>query len=248
MIDLHCHVLPGIDDGAGDPEEAVRMCELAHEDGCEVLVCTPHQRHHRWWNTDRRQLARLRRDLQHRIGGRPRLLPGAEIRVDAGLLAALEKLPESGVEPLAGSRYLLLELRRAEPPVEPEHLIHELILAGWRPILAHPELIASLAADLERLAALVERGALLQITAMSVTGGFGRRVRRDVLRLLDASLVHFVASDAHDAERRPPGLSAACSEISRLYGEDTARRLASDNPRLVIENRPLAVGAAAAAV
>jgi protein-tyrosine phosphatase len=135
------------------------------------------------------------------------------------------------------SGYLLLELDRWGGPDEAVHLVHEVTVAGWRPILAHPEMIPWL--DLDLLAHLVALGATSQVTAMSVTGDFCRRPMQDSLRMIEAGLVHFVASDAHDTRRRPPGLRRACLMIAGRWGDDLARRLAVDNPRAVIEDRPL---------
>lgn len=239
MFDLHCHLLPGVDDGPADLDESVLMCRMAAADGCEALAATPHQRHPFWWNGDAEELAELRRRLQERVGERPRLLPGAEVRVDDGLLADLDRLPESGVLSLAGSRYVLIEFDRRGGGVDPETLVHELVVGGWRPIIAHPELYPWLMERPDLTRRLVELGATLQVTAMSVTGEFGRWAQSHCHRLLDEGLVHFVASDAHGVDRRPPGLSRAFAALAAGWGEETARSLTSDNPSAVIEDRPL---------
>lgn len=240
MIDLHCHILPGVDDGPESLEESVAMCRLAAADGCEAMVATPHQRRGEWWNADRERLAGLAGELQELVGPGFRVFLGGEVHVDAELLAEVEKLPNGGgILPLAGSRYLLIEFGALGTPVESVHLIHELVVAGWKPVIAHPEFIPWLAPDLELVALLVSRGALIQITAMSLTGDFGRRPQNDVVALLDAELVHFVASDSHGLRRRPPGLRRAYQTIAGRWGEEAARRLTSGNPRAVVEDRPL---------
>ncbi len=239
MIDLHIHVLPGIDDGARDLDEATLMCDMAAKDGCEVLVATPHQRHPRWWNNDRPRLEVLQGHVQKVAGDRLRVLLGGEIRVDRELLGDLEDVPRSGVVPLAGSRYLLLELDRQGAGPDAESLVHELQLDGWLPVLAHPELLPELAGDLPRVRRLAGAGALFQITAMSLTGDFGRRIRRVAADLMDEGLVSFVASDAHSSTWRPPGLRKAFEQITAVWGEEAARRLTRDNPRAVVENLPL---------
>ena len=239
MIDLHCHVLPGVDDGARSLEEAAAMCRLAARDGCEAMVATPHQRRGEWWNADREGLAALAGELQDAVGPGFRVYLGGEVHVDPELLAEVEKLPGGGVLPLAGSRYLLLELDSLGTPRGTIHLVHELVVAGWRPILAHPEFIPWLAPDPDLVARLVALGATTQVTAMSVTGDFGRRPQNDCFALLDAGLVHFVASDSHGVRRRPPGLKRAHSLIAGRWGEDVARRLVADNPRAVVTDRPL---------
>lgn len=239
MIDLHCHILPGVDDGARTLEEAVALCRLAMTDGCTAMIATPHQRRGEWWNDDREHLRELARRLQEAVGDGLAVRLGGEVHVDQDLLTEVERLPEGGILPLAGSRYLLIELDAHTTPAAAIHLIHEIAVAGWRPILAHPEFIHWLAPDLELLQRLVGLGATSQVTAMSLTGDFGRRPQQDAWRMLDAGLVHFVASDSHDARRRPPGLRRAHQMIASRYGEETARRLTTDNPRAVLEDRPL---------
>jgi protein-tyrosine phosphatase len=246
MIDLHCHILPGVDDGAPTLDDALAMCRLAAADGCEAMVATPHQRRDPWWNDDVAGLRKLAGQLQERvqeeIGDGFRVLLGGEIHADREVLSEVERLAGMGTSggtilPLAGSRYLLIELDHRGGIDDAVHLIHEVTVAGWRPILAHPELIPWLAVD--RLERLVGLGALAQVTAMSVTGDFGRRPMQEAHQMIDAGLVHFLASDAHDTRRRPPGLRRACLMIAGRWGDELAQRLSTDNPRAVIEDRPL---------
>lgn len=237
MIDLHCHILPGIDDGARDLEDALAMCRMAAADGCEAMVATPHQRRGIWWNTDGQRLAALCAELQTALGEELRVLLGGEIHVDSELLTEIERLPASGLQPLAGSRYLLIEFGSEHDEDEAAHLVHELAVAGWRPVIAHPEFVPWL--DLAVVERLISLGATMQVTALCVTGDFGRRPQQDTHALLDAGLVHFVASDSHGTRRRPPGLRRAAEAIAGLWGEETARRLTIDNPRAVVEDRPL---------
>ncbi len=239
MIDIHLHVLPGIDDGADDLATAAAMCRIAAEDGCEGLVLTPHQRTESWDNTDRPRLDALRRAVEAETGGTPRLYAGAEIRVDGEILAELDALPGSGLVPLADSRYLLLEFNRFGMPPDPLELTHELRVAGWVPVYAHPEHIPFLAGDLELMAQLAAAGALFQVTAGSLAGDHGRLTLDRASQMVDAGLVHFVASDAHGTGFRPPGLSRVRDLIARRWGDDAAWTLTSGNPRAVVEDRPL---------
>src|SRR4029077_9742984 len=222
MIDLHCHILPGVEDGAPSFAEAVAMCRLAAEDGCEAMVATPHQRRGEWWNSERHQLAPRAAQRQDEVGPGFRVYLGGEVHVDSELLLEVEKLPAAGgVLPLAGSRYLLIEFDSSGTPREGIHLIHELAVAGWQPILAHPEFIPWLAADRDLVARLIALGATAQVTAMSVTGELGRRPKSVTGAVLDAGLVHFLASDAQNTRRRPPGLGRACVLIAGRWGEPT---------------------------
>lgn len=243
MIDIHLHLLPGIDDGPDSLAEAAAMCRAAAEDGCTALVATPHQRLGPWWNSDPERLEALRAALSAELGDDgPRVELGAEIRIGPGLLEAIEATGggaagEAGVTPLAGSRYLLLELSRSRREADPAALIHEVVLAGWRPVLAHPEEITWL--ELDEIAALVARGAALQVTGASLLGDYGGHIQGRARNLLDEGLAHFVASDAHDLTYRPPGLAAAAREIARRWGGDVAELLTVTNPRAVLDDRPL---------
>lgn len=234
MIDLHTHVLPAIDDGAGDWNEAVEMCRMAAADGCEALVATPHQRKI-WVNEDPSRILALTAELQQRVGPRPRIYPGAEIHVDSEMLEDLAAPDRGGLVPLAGGPYLLVEFGSEPPRIPAVDLIHELVVAGWRPLLAHPEFIPFLAQDLGLLATLIEVGATAQVTAMSLTGEFGPRAQRLVGEMIDRQLVHVLASDAHSPSWRPPGLSAARQLVTRVWGDGVARRLTEENPRAVLE-------------
>jgi protein-tyrosine phosphatase len=248
VIDLHCHVLPGVDDGPAGLADALAMCRLAASDGVTALVATPHQRHPSFAELSRDRIEEAWRQLTAAMEGSageyPRVLLGAEVRVDSDLLADLERDPRE-VLPLAGGRYLLLELARLPGGPEPEELAHELLVAGWRPVLAHPELIPWLADDLDRLADLVEHGVLLQVTAAALTGAFGRYPADRAWRMAEAGLVHFVASDAHSPTWRPPGLSAVRGALTQRLGPAAAARLLIDNPERVLDDAPLSQMAAA---
>lgn len=238
MIDLHCHLLPGIDDGPTSLADAVAMCRQAAADGCETLVATPHQRHPMFEGLQRSRIEQAWRELTAALGGTPQVLLGAEVRADSELLADLDRQPPE-VLSLAGSRYLLVELPRIEHGPSPEDLLHELQVAGWRPVLAHPEVLPWLAEDLDRLAELVAAGAMLQVTAAALTGEFGRYPGERAWQLVEADLVHFVASDAHSPTWRPPGLSAARAALQRHGGAALAARLLIDNPARVLADQPL---------
>ncbi len=251
MIDLHIHLLPGIDDGPESLDAAAAMCRRAADDGCTDLVATPHQRHDLWWNDDLDRLRTLAHQLQEAVdqradqetggdpGSGPRIHLGAEIRVGDGLLEAIDRGAEGGIQPLAGSRYLLTEFSRFVPEPDPVGLVHELAVAGRVPVLAHLEEIRWLVDDLETVGHMVSLGATIQVTGASLTGVYGRPRQERARRLLDAGLVHFLASDAHNLDQRPPGLSAARREVALRWGESVATLLTETNPRAVIEDQPL---------
>ena len=238
MIDLHSHVLPGVDDGPNDLEAAVEMCRKAEADGCTTMVTTPHQRHPAWPEIGGAEIRAAYDRVRAEVEGWFDLRLGAEIRVDKALLDELGE-DDSSFLSLAGSRYLLLELDRWGTGPSPEEVIHEARVAGWIPVLAHPEHLPLFAAEPERAERLVEEGALLQVTAMSVTGEFGRTPHRVAWWLLERGLVHFVASDSHSPEWRPPGLREARAALTSRLGSQVARRLTESHPAIVLEDGPM---------
>lgn len=243
VVDIHAHLLPGVDDGPDSLTEAVAMCRRAAAAGCRAMIATPHQRHHLWWNDDVAALAALRDELSAALGDEIAVHLGAEVRVDDRLLEALDRAPASGVLALAGSRYLLLEFDRRVPFARPGELVHELVVGGWRPILAHPEQILWLADDLPLLGRLVELGATVQVTADSLAGAYGRRSLAISRAMLEAGLVHFAASDTHDLDHRPPNLADSARAIAERFGEPTAHRLTVANPSAVLADEPLPAAA-----
>jgi protein-tyrosine phosphatase len=245
LIDLHLHLLPGVDDGAGTLEQAVEMAAIAAADGCRTLIVTPHQRRDEWENSDPRHLAdrlavvaaRLPRQGNEIV---PRLLLGGEVRVDSDLLGDLARPGHSGVQPLAGSRYLLLEFEPYGVGPDPVEIVSELLAEGWWPIVAHPEVVPYFwESEDDLLARLVEAGALFQVTAMSITGEFGKETRARVWELLRAGCVQFVASDSHRPDWRPPGLARARQAVAAELGAGLAEELTVTNPLAVVEDRPI---------
>lgn len=241
MIDLHCHILPGIDDGAVDMDTAVAMCLRAAEDGCQAMVATPHLRHERWWNGDRRVLETLMAELRERVGDALQLHLGGEIAIHTESFDEILERPDH-VVPLADSRYLLLELDWQGLGPQPESLLFELNIAQWKSVIAHPERVSWLMDDRSLVRRLVSNGALMQITAMSITGDLGKPAQDAAYWLLENGLAHFVASDAHDLTRRLPGLGKAYEEVRTVWGDEMTDELFVHNPRAVLENRPLTTG------
>jgi protein-tyrosine phosphatase len=245
LIDLHLHLLPGVDDGAGTLEQAVEMAAIAAADGCRALIVTPHQRRDEWENSDPRHLADRLAEVAARLPRQgneivPRLLLGGEVRVDSDLLGDLARPGHSGVQPLAGSRYLLLEFEPYGVGPDPVEIVSELLAEGWWPIVAHPEVVPYFwESEDDLLARLVEAGALFQVTAMSITGEFGKETRARVWELLRAGCVQFVASDSHRPDWRPPGLARARQAVAAELGAGLAEELTVTNPLAVVEDRPI---------
>ncbi len=237
MIDLHHHCLPGIDDGPDAWDAAVAQCRMAFEEGVHTIVATPHVHRDPWINGDPAVIRQMVDELNERIGGRPRILPGCEYYYSHDVL---DQLGDGGsIIGLADSRYFLTEFPAPLLPVGLERSFFEVALAGHVPVIAHPERNRRVQENPDVLIELIRRGAKTQLTAGSFVGRFGERSEDTAFALLDREMVHFVSTDTHDCERRPPFAAEAFAVISQRYGEARARDLMERNPLAVIENRNL---------
>jgi protein-tyrosine phosphatase len=231
VIDLHSHVLPGLDDGAADVGEAVEMCRAAAADGIEVLAATPHVRRDYPTTPEQMELALAR--VREAAGAIVRLVPGGELALDE-LARPVEELRRFG---LAGNpRYLLVETPYYGWPLDLGERLFRLRAAGFTPVLAHPERNPEVQARPELLDGPVAAGTLVQLTAASVDGRLGRASRTTSERLLDTGHAHLIASDAHAPSIRAIGMSAA----ARALGDEAlARWLTVDVPRAIVDDAPL---------
>lgn len=237
MIDIHAHVLPGVDDGPESLEEAVAMCRLAYESGSRCMVATPHCRRDEWRDLPRKELASRLAGLREALDVPLELRLGAEVRVDSELPREFLEAAQGELPTLGASRALLLEFEPRGIGPDPVELVVELVELGFRPVVAHPELTPFLRGEPLLVADLHAAGAAIQVTAMSVTGEFGRAVRGAAQAMLEHGLVDSVASDGHRLGWRPPVLSRARAEIARHWGEDTALALFETNAKALLEDR-----------
>ena len=237
MVDIHSHILPGIDDGAEDLDESLALCRIAVEDGIRIIVATPHVMEFRYPNrreTIEPPLALLQAEVAGKGMGLT-IVAGAEVHMAADLVSRLKDgdLLTYGDR----GRHMLLEFPFQQIVSGTEDAVYRLRLAGVTPVIAHPERIAFFMDDLERLHALIRLGALAEVTAGSLTGLFGDASERAAWRMLERKLVHVVGSDAHDANHRRPALREAAEAIALRAGEETARRLCKEVPLAIIEGR-----------
>lgn len=212
MIDLHSHVLPGIDDGAEDIEGSLEIARAAVADGITVLAATPHVRDD--YPTDAATMERLLLEVQAAVAaaGLPlRVVGGGELSLDMAALLPFDEIRRFG---LGGNpRYALVETPYAGWPLDVANRLYELRSNDITPVLAHPERNADVQAHPDRLEPLVEAGALVQVTAASLDGRLGRRARATGLLLVERGLAHLVASDAHAGSVRQIGMTAARAAI-----------------------------------
>ncbi|NOZ25085.1 MAG: tyrosine protein phosphatase [Nitrospirae bacterium] len=234
MIDIHNHILPGIDDGASSPEKSLQMARIAVNDGIRVVVATPHVNNGVYEVSAERIVEEVDRlNLMLRQEDIPlRVLPGADIHVDFKLVDAVKNGEVMTVN--NNRRYIMLELPEYGVPQHMSDFLWELKINGITPVFTHPERNAAIQDDINILQGFIMQGALSQITAMSLTGEFGRRPRKCAAALLKYNLAHVIATDAHSARRRPPVLSGALRVAGDIVGDDFALRMVTEIPENII--------------
>ncbi len=235
MIDLHCHMLPSIDDGAPDLETALAMARLAIDDGVQVVACTPHIYPGLYENTAQSigadveafkgQLAQAGLALEITFGADTHLVP-----------SLLEGLRSGRIPTLAGTRYLLLEPPHHVAPPRLEESCFALLAAGYVPVITHPERLTWIRDHYPRFQELAQRGIWMQVTAGSLTGRFGADARYYAERMLDEGIVHILATDSHGIKHRPPALAEGRREAARWVGQEEAGRLVLERPQAILDN------------
>ncbi len=238
MIDIHCHLLPGIDDGSPSLETSIDMAKIAVADGIADVVCTPHI-YPGLYNNAGPDIQRRVSDLQSalEVAGIPlRLHYGADTHLVPGLLAQIQS---KTVPTIDGSRYLLLEPSHHVRPPQFKESVFELIAHGIVPILTHPERLTWAAQHYDDFTDLAKSGAWLQITGGALLGSFGNRAQELAERFVGDGWAAVLASDAHSATRRPPQLAAAKHRIEQLVGGDEAMKMVMGRPAAVLANQAI---------
>lgn len=233
MVDIHCHILPGIDDGAPDLSESIKMARKAVEQGIHTIVATPHHLNNQFENPKQQIIVReeeLNRVFQiEKID--VKILPGQETRIYGEMLAGYEA---GEIQTINNTQYVLVEFSSSHVPRYTEQLFYDLQMNGLVPVIVHPERNQQIMEHPEVLYQLVKKGALTQITAASVAGDFGKKIKNFSLQLIEANLTHFIASDAHNTSRRTFRMKEAFDVIQAKYGSDYVY-LFSENAELIIE-------------
>src|SRR5213592_4582843 len=238
MIDIHSHILAGIDDGARSLEESLKMAEMAAADGIEQMVATPHLFNGLSDDPEPAEIIRHVAALQAAFGSKLKILPGSETHVTHDVA---ERAKSQRVTTINRCNYLLVEFPQMTVPVGADDVFYKLQLQGIQPILVHPERNFQIQKQPSLVAAYIARGVFTQVTAMSIAGEFGVPARKCAEILLEHRCVHFLATDTHRPAKRPPVLSRGRDAAAAIVGKERADRLVYDNPLAVVEGRPLNV-------
>ena len=272
MIDLHNHILPGLDDGSRTFEESIEMCRIGYRDGIRTIVATPHTLNSVYETSRSTILAKvqeLNAAIQETLFSVPspspeppagsearrpdnpgpeflpdsanpmglKILPGADVHFSEEVLSQRfqDKITTIG----DGGKFLLIEFPPWGVPHRAEAVLFDLLVRRITPIISHPERNLEIARRPQRYMHMVQMGCLGQITAASLMGGFGGEARQAAENLLRKNLVHFIATDAHSANGRPPILSDAVRAAAKIVGKEQARKMVTEYPQAILEgSRP----------
>ena len=235
MIDIHCHVLPEVDDGPKSWEAAVEMCRMAAADGIRHLVATPHANDR--YAYDRDYLSGVTCELRSRVGSSPEISLGCDFRFTYENLERVLDQPHRYT--IGETNYLLVELSNYSIPPQLSEGFTRLGDRGLTPILTHPERNPILQQTPQKVLEYADQGCLIQVTGSSLTGFWGERPEFVARWLLDRSAVHILASDAHDTKYRIPVLSEARAAAAEIVGEDYATALVEGNPGAIVNGQPI---------
>ncbi|OGP61090.1 MAG: hypothetical protein A2162_11920 [Deltaproteobacteria bacterium RBG_13_52_11b] len=261
MIDLHSHILHGLDDGARSLEESLRMCEIGYRDGIRIIVATPHTLNGVYQNNRSTILAKVKElntaleesrfpmdKRQNEMAPRSTsavyssnteialtILPGADVHLNS---ETLPQLDQGKVTTLGdGGKSLLIEFPSQRIPYGAEQILLQLIEKGIIPVITHPERNMDLLQRPQRYQGMIMMGCLGQVTAGSLTGGFGPEARQFSEQLLKHRLLHVIASDAHSADGRSPVLTSAVEAAGKIIGKEEAWRMVTEYPQAILEGQ-----------
>lgn len=240
LIDIHSHILPGVDDGSDSFEKSMRMLKCAADDGISEIILTPHNKpghRHVHFSKMTFEVEKLQ-ELMAKEGIEINLHLGSELYYRSGLL---EEIENDRTATLAGSRYVLLEFNPLEEHDHIRNGCYSLLMGGYYPILAHAERYQSVCSKKYGIDELIEMGCYIQVNAGSVMGKAGPKAKRIVRNMLKRRQIHFIATDAHDLKKRTPRLSDCADLIRKKYGEEYSDKLFCENPLCVIWDKDIAL-------
>ncbi len=239
MIDIHAHILPGLDDGAKDWPQALEMARVAREEGITAMVASPHLYRHRLvvredLNPKEQILDRIcQLNLKLAEAGLDlKIYPGCDVPL---CQEALELLADGALLTINdGGRYLLLEFPHSGIPPASEEICFQLRSGGITPIITHPERNLIFTEMPQKLSRLLDLGCLAQVTAQSLTGGFGRHIAKAATQMVTKGQIQVMATDAHNPDRRPPLLREAVQRLAKILGENRAWDMVKTIPEKIV--------------
>jgi protein-tyrosine phosphatase len=232
MIDIHHHLLFGTDDGPKDIASSIAQAEAAAADGITHIACTPHANDVYEFVPERNRERMA--EIRERLGGKVNLGLGCDFHLSYENIEDALKNPTKYT--INNGKYLLVEFAEFMIPQNIGDTFYEFSVRGMRPIITHPERNPLLQRDHTRMAEWMRTGCLVQVTAASLGGRFGKRAQSLVWEMLEKKWVHFIATDAHNLEGRGPSMKPAYEAIAKRLGDETAERLCVENPRAVFDN------------
>lgn len=234
MVDIHCHILPGIDDGAKNLKDSIIMAKHAVSEGIHTIIATPHfnQSYDNRKPLIETKVIELNQALKEENID-VEILVGQEPRIYGEILSDYEN---NKIQTLNNSQYLFIEFPSSQVPRYTEKLLFDIQMKGLTPIIVHPERNAELMERPEKLYELVQKGALTQVTASSLCGYFGKKIKTFSEQLIEANLTHFIASDAHNVGNRSFKMNEAFESIEKNYGIDYVY-LFKENAELLVEGK-----------
>ena len=237
-IDIHCHIMPGVDDGARDAATSLEMLKIAQKSGIEHIVLTPHHKpmHHNVSPDHNQKYTKALQEMAVKNGIDVKLYSGNEIYYSD---ETFDELVSGRICTLAGSDYVLVEFHPTNPYKAIHNAIYQVQAAGYIPILAHVERYSDMVSHSSYVEEMVDMGCYIQVNASSIMGKYGFGISHFTKKLLKNHLVHFVATDAHDTDKRAPKLSECREFIGRKFGWDYSDRLLWNNPMCVIKNETI---------
>lgn len=240
MIDLHCHILPGLDDGAQSMDEALEMARIAEKDGIEKIVTTPHLFRDKFINKDLGIIKKKRQEFVKTLEKNNihvEVLGGAEVHISHNLIDEIRENREFLV--LNQSSYMFVEFPTEHVFSGVKNLFFELMSEGIIPIITHPERNSVFIRNPSLLYELVEMEALSQANSGSFSGLYGSKTQEAVYHFLELGLIHFIASDCHNTRSIPPRLSEALAKATAIVGAKKANALVRGNPQAVLDDLEL---------
>lgn len=233
MIDMHCHIIPGVDDGAETKQDVERLLRMEYKSGVRTIVLTPHYRKGLFEAPGKEVLknARYVQKKAEQMGLDMQICLGCEYHANSGMLEDLKREERFRIN---GGKYVLVEFSHRHSFQKIRNWIYELINEGYYPIVAHVERYPQVAKEVEKVEDLIELGALIQMDAGALLGEQGFKIKQIAKRLLKKDCVHMIASDAHNVEQCRPNLDLCAKYVTKKFGKEKALELFVENPRLIL--------------